>query len=175
MNMQKEELLENFNLYNFVSLPDWEALPGIELYMDQVIYLLNQYLKDTLSVPVTQSMINNYVKQKAIPAPVKKRYSKLHLAYLIIFCTLKQTLSIATIKKLFPADIEFEEMKEIYSKFLNNKNSSAKYAQKLMSEISDSNENVSDIIVQISNVSNTFKLTVDKIMSDSKTAEEEEK
>ena len=128
MNMQKEELLENFNLYNFVSLPDWEALPGIELYMDQVIYLLNQYLKDTLSVPVTQSMINNYVKQKAIPAPVKKRYSKLHLAYLIIFCTLKQTLSIATIKKLFPADIEFEEMKEIYSKFLNNKNSSAKYA-----------------------------------------------
>lgn len=173
--MQKKELMDNFKLYNRVTMPDWNSLPDIELYMDQVIFLLNQYLKDILPVPVTQSMINNYVKQKAIPAPVKKRYSKLHLAYLIIFCTLKQTLSIATIKKLFPSDISFEEMKEIYSRFLNNKTESSKYSKKLMSEISNSLDDTSDIVVQISNISNVFKLTVDKIMENNKTTLEEEK
>lgn len=173
--MQKNELLSHFEMYNRVTLPDWDSLPNIELYMDQVIFLLNQYLKDTLSVPVTQSMINNYVKQNAVPAPVKKRYSKLHLAYLIIFCTLKQTLSIATIKKLFPADIPFEEMKEIYTKFLNNKTEASKYAKKLMSEITSGSENISDIIIRISNISNVFKLTVDKIMENGENAREEEK
>ena len=75
------------------TIPSWEQLPAIELYMDQVIILLNKYVNT--NIPITQSMVNNYVKLKAVPAPVKKRYGKIHLAYLIIFCTLKQTLSIS--------------------------------------------------------------------------------
>ena len=46
------------------SLPTWNELPDIEVYMDQVITLINKYIGgfapdgDTLLTP---SMINNYV------------------------------------------------------------------------------------------------------------------
>ena len=61
-------------------LPSWEDFPSIELYMDQVVALLNEYLSIFLvpksDMQITSTMINNYVKLKTIPAPVKKRYSK---------------------------------------------------------------------------------------------------
>ena len=39
---------------------------------------------------ITHSMINNYVKLGIMPAPVKKKYSREHIAYLIIICCLIQ-------------------------------------------------------------------------------------
>ena len=63
-------------------LPDWEDLPAIELYMDQVITLLEQYLSVFGGGKIiTQPMINNYVKLEIMPPPVKKRYARRHLAY----------------------------------------------------------------------------------------------
>ena len=61
-------------------LPAWDMLPGIELYMDQVIALLTQYLnflprEEGADNVATPAMINNYVKMKILPPPVKKRYS----------------------------------------------------------------------------------------------------
>ena len=78
-------------------LPDWDSLPQLDLYMDQVILLLRRYLTpldpggDERSI--TASIINNYVRMKVIPPPLKKKYSRVHLAYLVIICTLKQSLS----------------------------------------------------------------------------------
>ena len=75
--------------------------------MDQVTVLLSQYL-DYLPTElkeeeaVTGSAINNYVRLGIMPAPVKKKYYRTHIAYLIIICTLKQSLSMAMIKKLLP-------------------------------------------------------------------------
>ena len=59
-------------------LPAWDMLPGIELYMDQVIVLLTQYLnflprEEGADNVATPAMINNYVKMKILPPPVKKR------------------------------------------------------------------------------------------------------
>ena len=45
-------------------------------------------------------MINNYVKSKVLPPPVRKRYSREHIAYLVFICMLKQVLSIADIHAL---------------------------------------------------------------------------
>ncbi|MEG2436073.1 MAG: DUF1836 domain-containing protein, partial [Ruthenibacterium sp.] len=58
-------------------LPRWNELPDMDLYMDQVIGQLDKYLA-VLSTPdtehfITASMINNYVKLRLVPAPVKKR------------------------------------------------------------------------------------------------------
>ena len=54
-------------------LPDWESLPQLELYMDQVIILLNQYLgplyRSGEEKAVTASIINNYVRLRVLPAP----------------------------------------------------------------------------------------------------------
>ena len=106
-----------------IDIPTWETLPGIELYMDQVIELLNRYIsiiknEDGESEKITKSMINNYVKSKVVPAPVKKRYSKTHMAYLIIVCFMKQVFSISVIKKIMP-DFEDEEgIIKMYNSFI---------------------------------------------------------
>ena len=74
------EFMQSFHL------PTWEELPDLELYMDQVVSLVIRYvnlqphsaLKDSI---LTASAVNNYVRLKLIPPPVKKRYSRIHLAY----------------------------------------------------------------------------------------------
>ena len=78
-------------------LPDWDAIPDFGLYMEQVVQLLKQYL-DYLppelkqAEPITAAAINNYVRTKLLPEPRKKRYYRIHIAYLIMICTLKQSL-----------------------------------------------------------------------------------
>ena len=64
-------------------LPRWEELPDIELYMDQVITLIERYLAPLLEEAdeennkiITSAMINNYVKLGIMPKPIKKRYER---------------------------------------------------------------------------------------------------
>lgn len=66
-------------------LPEWDAIPDFGLYMDQVIVLLEGYLsfiptgsagKDSKDQQiVTSSTINNYVRLRIMPAPVKRSIS----------------------------------------------------------------------------------------------------
>ena len=101
------------------SLPSWEELPDLPLYMDQVILLLEQYLPRDPEAErgVTASIVNNYVRMKVMPAPVKKKYTRIHLAYLIMICVLKQSLSIACIQKLLPLDATPEQISLLYADF----------------------------------------------------------
>lgn len=85
-----------------VHLPRWHELPDFDLYMDQVVTIVNHELsflqageEDTILTP---AMVNNYVKLKLMPKPVKKRYTRVHLAYLIIIVLLKPVLSISDIR-----------------------------------------------------------------------------
>ena len=75
-------------------LPRWDELPDIDLYLDQVLTLLDKYLGPFLPEngghALTASMINNYVKLRIVPAPVKKRYGRVQLAYLLVIGLLKQ-------------------------------------------------------------------------------------
>lgn len=86
-----------------VHLPRWHELPDIDLYMDQVITLVEKYLSPLITTEkhtlLTSSMVNNYVKQGLIPAPKKKRYNQKHLAFLIAITLLKQVLTIPEIKQ----------------------------------------------------------------------------
>lgn len=84
-------------------LPRWEELPDIELYMDQVITLIERYLSplvgQTGNKVITPAMINNYVKLDIMPKPNKKRYERVHLAHLIVITILKQVLFIPEVKQ----------------------------------------------------------------------------
>lgn len=82
-----------------VELPLWDELPKFELYMDQVIALVNGLLGPLEIDPITPAMINNYVKKKAIMAPVKKRYQTMQIADIILISLLKPTFSLETIRK----------------------------------------------------------------------------
>ena len=82
-------------------LPRWDELPEIELYMDQVVSTLEKKLEvfaeDESQKLITSTMINNYVKQKVVKPPVKKRYGRLQLSYLFVVCILKRIMNISDI------------------------------------------------------------------------------
>ena len=65
-----------------------EDIPDIDLYMDQVTTFMDSRLKNTTRHPdedkvLTKTMINNYAKNKLLPPPEKKRYSREHILMLI--------------------------------------------------------------------------------------------
>ncbi len=110
------EGLEQFDL------PDWDNLPQLDLYMDQVILLLTRYLapmdRGADERTITASIINNYVRMKVIPPPVKKKYSRMHIAYLVVICTLKQSLSISCIQRMLPEEHNEEAVRQFYTEFV---------------------------------------------------------
>ena len=70
-----------------MALPQWELLPDIGLYMDQVITLMDRTFSPALPKgEMTKSMVNNYVKVGMIPRPVGKKYDREHLAMLGFLC-----------------------------------------------------------------------------------------
>lgn len=104
------------------SFPAYNDIPDLGLYMDQVLTLMNQYLaplttEDSENSAITAAAINNYVRMKVMPAPEKKKYGRIHIAYLIIICTLKQAVSISEIQKLIPGDLSEEDMKALYDSY----------------------------------------------------------
>ena len=113
-------------------LPTWEEIPNIGLYMDQVVALLMGYL-DYMPPElkeeqvVTAAAINNYVRKGIMPSPEKKKYYRVHIAYLIMICTLKQSLSIAMLQKLLPKGQEEAEVRPTYEAYVHQHSESAHF------------------------------------------------
>lgn len=82
--------------------PRFRELPALDLYMDQVLSVTEEILKpfEDEDKVLTSHMINNYVKQKLLPAPVNKKYSRNHLVTLIIVCFLKKVFSFSEIREM---------------------------------------------------------------------------
>ena len=121
-----EKYLERYRL------PAWEEIPDIGLYMEQVVVVLKQYL-DYLPPElkeeqfITAATINNYVRNKIMPMPVKKRYYRSHLAYLIMICSLKQGLSLSLIQKLIPNNLPEEELRAVYAAYAERHRMATRY------------------------------------------------
>ncbi|MGI6013915.1 MAG: DUF1836 domain-containing protein [Oscillospiraceae bacterium] len=109
---------------NQYQLPTWDSIPDIGLYMDQVVLLLKQELgfiltpSDVKDKPLTASTINNYVRLRVMPAPVKKKYYRRHIAYLVMILTLKQGISMQSIQKILPVDLLDPEIQTVYSDYV---------------------------------------------------------
>lgn len=115
-------------MYNF-HIPRWNELPNIDLYLDQVVTLINSSLssfifanetidKDDNQI-LTKTMINNYVKNNLIESPIKKKYSKGQLAKLLIICILKQVYSMNEIKNLIFIALNNSSIDVAYDSFCN--------------------------------------------------------
>lgn len=180
MYIKKEKLVSAFEeiekTLTTYSLPSWDMLPDIDLYMDQVVSVVTKYLEVPngaikLNRPVTSSMINNYVKLGIIPPPSKKRYSKLHLAYLLIVCTLKQTLDMTTIQQIIPVELDIESVKKTYDSFVKNQYTAFNYVFSQTRKVADpiftlegnNQDRMNDLIMQVSVSANLFKLLTEKI------------
>lgn len=98
----------------------WEELPDIDLYMDQVLIFTEKQLA-AFQVPsenlLTASMINNYVKAGMIPKPIKKKYTKVHLAYILAITVLKQVVPIVQVRDGIDYTAEAHSAKGAYNMF----------------------------------------------------------
>ncbi len=113
-----EEEIKNFHL------PRWSEIPNIDLYIDQVVTLLENYLSNYIKSDnekddniVTKTMINNYVKHGVINPPVNKKYNREHLAYLFVIFILKQIYSMEEIKKLITLALKTSSIDQAYNRF----------------------------------------------------------
>lgn len=117
---QKKKFLEYAKKISRQTLPTWKELPEVDLYMDQVLIYIESHVKNFVSQNtkfVTKSMINNYVKQNIMPAPINKKYSKEHLAYLIMICMLKPILPLPNVKKLIDKKLAKNSIEKTYESF----------------------------------------------------------
>ena len=117
---------------NSFRLPAWEEIPDLGLYMEQITVLLKDYLdyfppelKEEQFI--TAATINNYVRIKVMPQPIKRRYYREHIAYLIIILSLKHSLSIALIQRIIPTGLSREEVERIYTAFAARHRLTAQY------------------------------------------------
>lgn len=101
---------------------NWNLLPDIGLYMDQVqTYIdrqLGLYRRDESDRLLTPAMINNYIKDNLIPRAEAKKYTPVHLALLIMIGTLKQVMSIPNLNKLLANCREAADVEALYDRFL---------------------------------------------------------
>ena len=97
---------------------EWEAFPDIGLYMDQLIsYMPRQLIHYGEGESLTSAMVNNYIKDGAMPRAEGKRYSRTHLAYLTALCALKQVLSVKDAGLLLAAASEGRPPQKLYEQF----------------------------------------------------------
>jgi len=106
LDISKEEyissLIENLKNVKYI-IPD--DLPNIDLYMDQVTTFMDKHLKSSKRYSedklLTKTMINNYTKNKLLPPPINKKYTKEHMFLLIFIYYFKNILTISDIQSIF--------------------------------------------------------------------------
>ena len=81
------------SLQNF-RLPRYNEIPNVGLYLEQATKYVCEYLAPLGEYTLTPSMISNYVKKGLIANPVKKLYSREHIAYLFFIAVAKSVLSL---------------------------------------------------------------------------------
>ncbi len=121
---------------------DPEQIPELELYIDQIITLMEKHVgaQEDGQPPLTRTMIHNYSKAGLI-SPVKgKKYSKQHIMEMIAIYGLKNTLSIAQIKRVLCALDDPEHLEKSYCDYLERREALRKSmkdsAEQLMAEVS---------------------------------------
>ncbi len=181
MQYDKQQVAEKLNRWErFLGsyrLPEWEELPQIELYLDQVIALVNNYVGFFVYDPteeklLTPSMVNNYVKLRLIPAPVRKKYGRKHIALLLMVCTFKQSVSMAAMSEMLPPDDE-EQIHQEYMRFTVSYLRISRYvvqqakasAAPIYDEASNTGTEVSDLVVGSAIAASFARLLAGKLIA----------
>lgn len=132
------------------TLPRWNDLPDFDLYMDQVISLMERYLGAPASPAekgLTASMVNNYVKTGMVPAPVKKRYGRLQLACLIVICALKTVLPLSVIKEILVDKLKQDDAPALYDRFCERFEAAEQEAVRAVRSQADTDDPATSVVV----------------------------
>jgi len=169
-----DEWSQKIKSYRF---PRWEELPEIDFYMDQIITFtekrLSVFQEEGTGKLITPSIINNYVKLKIIPPPVKKRYARTHIAYLLMICSLKTVLPIPTIRSLIETALKTASLPEVYDSFCSEQEAasriivekSAEEYEAIIGEGCDPDKALGILALRMAVYANTDKMVAEKIAS----------
>jgi DNA-binding transcriptional MerR regulator len=173
------EMVEVMDLDKNIRLED---IPGIDLYMDQVIQLFENTFSGSKRNEddkiLTKTMINNYAKGKLFFPVKNKKYSKEHIILISLIYQLKGALSIGEIKAVLD-DVNEKTAKEdfdlekFYAGYLSlyDKNSASfkkevlERAKEASAEVAGLGEAESDshsletvlLAASLVNISNTYR------------------
>ena len=117
--MNNENKTEIKSLIKDFSLPRYNDIPNVGLYLEQVVKYISEYLSPLGSFSLTGSMVSNYVKKGLVENPVKKQYDRKQIASLIFIAVAKNVLSMDDILLLFKMQEKSYEPKRAYDYFCN--------------------------------------------------------
>lgn len=144
---------------------DWERLPDLSLYMDQLIsYMPRQLIRFEDGDVLTAAMVNNYIKDELLPRADGKRYGKEHLAWLTAICALKSVISMREMAALFGARDPEQGPRELYGIFLKELDRAlTRTAQRLESQAEE--ETLAALALRLALDSYASKLACQRVLS----------
>jgi DNA-binding transcriptional MerR regulator len=178
------DMLAELDLENNIALED---IPGIDLYMDQIIQLFEKNFGSSTrnedEKVLTKTMINNYAKGKLFFPIKNKKYSKEHLILISLIYQLKGGLSIQDIKQTlhginkraesaeFPLDQFYQSHLNLHQKNIEIFNEDVlKTEQEVKEEVkkldADDPEELETVllIASLINISNFYRRTAEKLV-----------
>ena len=112
--MTKDEIKASIKDF---SLPRYNDIPDVGLYLEQVVKYISGYLEPLGNFSLTNSMVSNYVKKDLIANPVKKQYNREQIAYLFFIAIAKNVLLMDDIRLLFELQRKIYTPKKAYDYF----------------------------------------------------------
>lgn len=179
-SIEFKEMIDDLGLTEHIEI---QAIPNLDLYMDQVITFFEEKLKHTKRYEsdklLTKTMINNYAKDKVLMPAHKKKYTKNHIILMILLYNLKQILTISDIKDLFGVvlkndEVDEEKLKLVYQTYIDLKEKSADFFKRgvqelevgLSEKIEIQDESIKDMltVIMLTEKANYYKRLAEKII-----------
>lgn len=159
---------------------EWDRLPDIDLYMDQVLTYMDKQLcifaRNENTNLLTSSMINNYVKDGVLPRPDHKKYSREHLAFLMVICMLKPVLSIQDISLLLKSLLQDSSKSGLYGRFCEAQSSALKeVSERVKSTAEQGDAELTRLAIKLSIEANARRTASERILSELANAAEKAK
>ena len=157
-----EKIIDNFAQQNKTSGSiDIEDIPNIDLYMDQVTTFMDKALAKNKRYEddkiLTKTMINNYTKAKIFPAPIKKKYTRMHIMLLIMIYHLKAVLSIRDIGILFQPILSVKSVDEQEKLIQNIYNGFTKLQLSTQQNMQSTAEGIKDTAIPVKNIIEAYQ------------------
>ena len=117
-------------------------IPSIDLYLDQIINLVSEKNAEGSEMfadrVLTKTMINNYSKDGLI-MPIKgKKYSKEHIVQMLLVYSLKNTLSISSIRRalqgVYAEGFDGKRLADGYDRYIDLKESNRQKSREIVDE-----------------------------------------
>ncbi|KRL64042.1 DUF1836 domain-containing protein [Lactobacillus psittaci] len=124
------------DVINF-SLPTFNEIPDVGLYLEQTCQFINTSLSPFKDLYLTNSMISNYVKKGIIEKPIKKRYSRQQIARLIFIAFAKPILSLNNLKIAIKMQDDSYDIATAYQYLREESLNCFKYVYQLKEQLDD--------------------------------------